>query len=143
MSRKRKSISQCMVRCHEHSLGNILTERNSERFRMMISPTDSEWGLKWAPNYECGTNEHVLINDAFVPGKCDQYGAYPCCNATQFCGFRVEDCTCSNCTDYRLCEGLKCSDGKCLTESEVCDGSENCLDGSDEKGCKYLLENVV
>lgn len=47
-----------------------------------------------------------------------------------------------NATKSSGCDGIRCPLGKCLSASQICDGVEDCRDGSDENSftCKQLRE---
>ncbi|XP_018787928.1 PREDICTED: low-density lipoprotein receptor-like isoform X1 [Bactrocera latifrons] len=41
--------------------------------------------------------------------------------------------------DDEDCEGTRCKNGECIDDLDWCNGSVDCLDGSDEMDCKAIL----
>lgn len=43
-----------------------------------------------------------------------------------------------------ICSGMRCPLGLCLTSEQICDGTPNCHDGSDEEleMCRHFREGI-
>ena len=72
--------------------------------------------IKWRYDGRCGRNDHLPDGS---PAECDPDGENPCCNGDFSygrygkCGNTIEDCSCQNCVDYRVVDGLRKSGENC------------------------------
>ena len=82
--------------------------------------------LKWRYDGRCG-HEHPLPDG--TPSQCDPDTNFPCCGRNGRCSYRMHDCQCFACTDYRLVKQIQES-GKRCTVSRTLGGflKHVCLD---------------
>ena len=92
----------CCSNSRDGHCGNTEEHCNCDEckdFKLLKLWEDSGRTLKWRYDGRCGSDYPLPDGST---SQCNHEGENPCCNGLSFCGNTPVDCTCEECTDYRI-----------------------------------------